>query len=335
MSTQVHHTAYHHFLDTHTNQWVVGACSKMRVLTLPLVAHHSNNSSVKKSVIGEGRYDVERVEEPPEPLQSNRCDGGTPSGLYGCFVTGPECMYWGLDKQECDQMNIRQPTTTRSTKKVRDDSVLLSNSNNSLSSSSSASSGAEKDGTRRTRLGPTHSSSTSSSSSGPSSPLSSPKRGTGGSYGAPPLPSLPQRRKQKQLCYGWLSPCINYTECPFAHSLDDLLRDFYTEETMQAVEAFYATQTQPYYQAGVYQQQRARLDRKRFIYLKRELSTCACEAINCPMRGNDHMKNKTIQVLTDPCRPVIHYCTVTCKMCTNMMRTFLPIYTLAPTTTVI
>jgi len=131
---------------------------------------------------------------------------------------------------------------------------------------------------------------------------------------------------------------MNYIECPFPHTLDEMLGDFYTEETMQAIETFYASQTQPYYQQQQ-QQQRARLDRKRFIYLKRELSTCVCEAINCPMRGNDHMKNKIIQVLTDPSRPVTHYCTVRCKMCANVMRAFLPIYTLAPpltmTTTVI
>ena len=132
---------------------------------------------------------------------------------------------------------------------------------------------------------------------------------------------------------------MNYGQCPFVHSLDELLGGFYTEEVMQAMETYYTIGKRRVLSSyddarsggssssgSSSNCSRVRLDRKRFIYLKREIDTCYCVSPACEMRGNDYMKNKKIQLYTE-CNVPTPYCTVTCKKCGTAMQTYLPVYT--------
>lgn len=127
---------------------------------------------------------------------------------------------------------------------------------------------------------------------------------------SPPPPSVTSKsvaRKIPVLCRAWLSGCQNGRECQYTHSLEELLAPLYTEETLCTIE----------------QEEGRRLDRKRCIYLAREITTCHCANTDCSMRGNDHMRNKEIVLHTQTrWQPLPAYYSVTCKQCHVVMSPF-------------
>ena len=83
-----------------------------------------------------------------------------------------------------------------------------------------------------------------------------------------------------------------------------MLAPLYTEEVLREIE----------------RKEARRLDRKRLLYLARAITIAHCDNRACPMRENDHMRNKEIVLHTrTEWQSPQPYCVVTCKHCRLVM----------------
>jgi hypothetical protein len=109
-----------------------------------------------------------------------------------------------------------------------------------------------------------------------------------------------------RMCHSWLSGCYMGDNCSFAHSIEDLLKYYYTEKAIQ------------YYEQKFNQ----KININRYSGLCRDISISKCSTEGCV----DYMKNKSIGITsTEDYINTSPNCIIMCKTCDKCIDT-IPIY---------
>lgn len=102
-----------------------------------------------------------------------------------------------------------------------------------------------------------------------------------------------------KMCSSWLTVgCHLGNNCEFSHTLEDLIKQYYTKDIIDAIEANNVT-----------------IDMGGYNQLCREIHIMYCTNEGCKSIGNDNMKNKAVTIYGLNSYNTLPYCIILCKSC--------------------